>query len=177
MTIRRCRESEHPAIAAVINDGAEAYRGVIPVDCWHEPYMSLADLERDISAGVVFWGYETLGILSGVMGMQRVQDVDLIRHAYVRREQQGRGIGRALIEHLRQQTTRPILVGTWAAARWAIEFYQRRGFDLVAADETPALLRRYWSIADRQIETSVVLRATAGGADTERYAPQLRPRS
>ncbi|MEP6620786.1 MAG: GNAT family N-acetyltransferase [bacterium] len=156
--IRACGEADHAVIHHIINGAAEAYRGVIPPDCWHEPYMSLADVRRDIAAGVAFWGRESDGMLMGIMGMQRVDDVDLIRHAYVRPEHQRSGTGAALMAHLHLQTSRPMLVGTWAAANWAIRFYQRHGFELVAADETPALLRRYWSVPDRQVETSVVLR-------------------
>ena len=158
MSIRLCRPTERQAILDIVNEAAEAYRGVIPADCWHEPYMSLADLERDIEAGVVFWGYELDGAVTGVMGLQAVDDVTLIRHAYVRRGEQGKGIGRALMEHLRRQTTRPILVGTWAAASWAIEFYRRNGFDLATATDTPRLLTRYWSIPERQAAASVVLK-------------------
>ena len=158
MPIRLCRPTERQTILGIVNEAAEAYRGVIPADCWHEPYMSLADLERDIEAGVVFWGYEVDGAIAGVMGLQAVDDVTLIRHAYVRPGEQGKGIGRALMEHLRRQTTRPILVGTWAAASWAIEFYRRNGFDLATATETPGLLTRYWSIPERQAAASVVLK-------------------
>jgi GNAT superfamily N-acetyltransferase len=142
----------------IINAAAEAYRGVIPADCWHEPYMSAQELEREIAAGVVFWGYEAAdGELLGVMGIQEVRDVDLIRHAYVRPGVQGRGVGSALLEHLRGLTTRRILIGTWAAAEWAVRFYQRHGFQLVSPQDKATLLRKYWTVSDRQIETSVVL--------------------
>jgi GNAT superfamily N-acetyltransferase len=156
-TIRLCRDDEREEIHAIVNAAAEAYRGVIPDDCWHEPYMGLDELEREIAEGVVFWGYETDGALVGVMGIQSKDDVDLIRHAYVLPAEQGRGAGRALLEHLRRAKARPILVGTWAAAEWAIRFYERNGFELVSPQRTSALLKRYWSIPDRQIETSVVL--------------------
>jgi GNAT superfamily N-acetyltransferase len=155
--IRPCRRDEYATVLAIINSAAEAYRGVIPDDCWHEPYMSRQQLESEIAAGVEFHGYEADGELVGVMGIQQVRDVDLIRHAYVLPGNQGRGVGSALIAHLRRSTTRPILVGTWAAAEWAIRFYMRHGFEPVPAEGTPSLLKRYWTISDRQIETSVVL--------------------
>ena len=140
-----------------MNEAAEAYRNAIPVDCWHEPYMPMQQLDSEIAAGVRFWGYESEGELIGVMGIQKVLDVDLIRHAYVVSNQQGRGVGSALIKHIQNLATRPMLVGTWADARWAIRFYERHGFRLVTPAEKEVLLRRYWSIPDRQIETSVVL--------------------
>jgi GNAT superfamily N-acetyltransferase len=155
--IRRCRDDEREAILEIVNAAAEAYRGVIPDDCWHEPYMPEEELDAEIAAGVEFWGYETDGELVGVMGIQPVKDVVLIRHAYVRSEQQGEGIGRTLLEHLRGLTDRPILIGTWATAEWAIRFYERNGFELVSPERKSALLRTYWSIPDRQIEMSVVL--------------------
>ena len=142
---------------AIINSAAEAYRGVIPSDCWHEPYMSATQLERDIAAGVQFSGYEADGELIGVMGIQRVRDVDLIRHAYVLPGNQGRGIGGSLLTHLRASTTRRILIGTWAAAEWAIRFYRGHGFELVSPQDKASLLKTYWRISERQIETSVVL--------------------
>jgi GNAT superfamily N-acetyltransferase len=141
----------------IVNEAAEAYRNAIPPDCWHEPYMPMEELEKEIAAGVKFWGYEADGELIGVMGIQNVRDVDLIRHAYVVSSQQGRGVGSALIKHIQNLATRPMLVGTWADARWAIGFYERHGFRLVTPAEKEVLLRRYWSIPDRQIETSVVL--------------------
>ena len=156
-SIRRCSEEEQPAILEIVNAGAEAYRGVIPADRWREPYMSAGELREEIDAGVTFWGYEAGDRLLGVMGIQPVQDVDLIRHAYVRPDSQRGGIGGALLEHLRPLGRGRMLVGTWAAAEWAIRFYIRHGFALVARHDTAALLRRYWSIFDRQIETSVVL--------------------
>ena len=159
--IRLCRRDEHAAILAIINAAAEAYRGVIPSDCWHEPYLSSSQLESEIAAGVTFWGYEDEGVLIGVMGVQPVRDVDLIRHAYVLPAKQHQGIGARLIAHLRRLTTRPMLVGTWAAAGWAIRFYQRHGFALVAPEDTAALLRKYWTVSERQIETSVVLASQA----------------
>jgi GNAT superfamily N-acetyltransferase len=156
-TIRRCRADERAAILAIVNEAAEAYRGVIPPDRWHDPYMSRADLEQELAAGVEFWGYELVGNLLGVMGIQPVRDVDLIRHAYVKHDSQRRGIGGALITQLRQLSERPMLVGTWSDAEWAIHFYQRHGFELVPTPRAEFLLESYWKIPKRQIETSVVL--------------------
>jgi len=163
--IRRCRDDERDAILAIVNAAAEAYRGVIPADRWHEPYMPAAELDAEIAAGVEFWGYEDAGALHGVMGVQDVGEVDLIRHAYVKPGTQGRGIGSALLEHLTAlRGGRRILVGTWAAAEWAIRFYRRHGFEQVSPEEKTWLLRRYWTIPERQVETSVVLawRGTIG---------------
>jgi GNAT superfamily N-acetyltransferase len=156
-SIRRCRDDERPAILAIVNAAAEAYRGVIPADRWHEPYMPASELDREIADGVVFWGHEIDGELVGVMGMQRVRDVDLIRHAYVAPGRQRSGVGGALLEHLARVPARRMLVGTWAAAEWAIRFYRRHGFELVSPECKTALLKEYWNIPDRQIETSVVL--------------------
>jgi GNAT superfamily N-acetyltransferase len=155
--IRRCREDERGVILAIVNAAAHAYRGVIPADRWREPYMAADELEREISAGVVFWGCERDGELVGVMGIQHVRDVELIRHAYVASGSQRHGVGSALLEHLASRSTRRMLVGTWAAADWAIRFYRRHGFTPVGPDRTATLLRTYWSIPERQIETSVVL--------------------
>jgi GNAT superfamily N-acetyltransferase len=157
MSIRRCRADENRRMLAIVNAAAEAYRGVIPADCWHEPYMSLPELEREIAAGVVFWGDESQGQLVGIMGIQQVRDVDLIRHAYVLPGSQGGGVGGRLLEHLRRTATRPILVGTWSDAVWAIRFYERHGFALVPPARKYSLLQAYWTITPRQIETSVVL--------------------
>ena len=151
--IRPCRDDERPAILAIVNAAAEAYRGVIPPDRWREPYMPASELDEEIAAGVAFHGYADGGELLGIMGIQPVGDVELIRHAYVAPSAQRRGVGGALLEHLTRSTTRPLLVGTWAAADWAIAFYRRHGFEPAPQD----LLRRYWSIPERQIETSVVL--------------------
>jgi GNAT superfamily N-acetyltransferase len=155
--IRRCRDDERATILAIIQAAAEAYRGVIPDDCWHVPYMSPRELDDEIAAGVEFRGYEMDGVLVGVMGVQSVRDVDLIRHAYVLPGQQGRGIGAELITYLRRQSARRMLVGTWSAADWAIRFYQRHGFEPVPVAQAPKLLRAYWNVSERQIETSVVL--------------------
>ena len=156
-SIRPCRGDERDAVCAIINAAAEAYRGVIPADRWHDPYMPLSELDHEIAAGVAFWGYEDDGVLLGVMGLQPVRDVDLIRHAYVLPGRQRRGVGGVLLRQLRKMSSRPMLVGTWAAAEWAIRFYQRHGFELVSPARKAALLEAYWDIPDRQIETSVVL--------------------
>ena len=154
--VRTCRDDEFRRIHAIVNDAAAAYRGVIPHDRWREPYMSEAALEAEIAAGVRFLGwYAPPDTLLGVMGAQDVQDVTLIRHAYVLSAHQRGGIGSALIAALTDATARPLLVGTWKAATWAVAFYERHGFRLV--EDTATLLRRYWTIPDRQIETSVVL--------------------
>ncbi|HET9581135.1 MAG TPA: GNAT family N-acetyltransferase [Usitatibacter sp.] len=155
--IRQCADADVPAIEAIVNEAAEAYRGIIPADRWHEPYMPRAELEGEIAAGVDFWGFEESGRLVGVMGLQAVRDVTLIRHAYVLPGRQGEGIGSALIDHLLARTETRLLVGTWAAAQWAIRFYERHGFRLVSAAEKDRLLDAYWTIPDRQRETSVVL--------------------
>jgi GNAT superfamily N-acetyltransferase len=156
-SIRPCRDREHAEIVAIVNAAAEAYRGVIPADRWHEPYMPSDELDAEIEAGVVFWGYEDDGALLGIMGIQPVRDVDLIRHAYVAPGRQRHGVGSALLERLARSTSRRILVGTWAAADWAIAFYRRHGFELVSPERKAELLRTYWTIPERQIETSVVL--------------------
>jgi GNAT superfamily N-acetyltransferase len=130
---------------------------VIPADRWHEPYMSEGELAAEIAAGVAFWGYEADGSLVGVMGIQPVLDVDLIRHAYVAPGWQRRGVGAALMAHLARGRTRRTLVGTWAAAEWAVSFYRRHGFELLSPERSAELLRTYWTIPDRQIATSVVL--------------------
>jgi GNAT superfamily N-acetyltransferase len=157
MTIRRCRDDERDDILFIINAAAEAYRGMIPADRWHEPYMPANELDRERAAGVVFWGYEDRGRLAGVMGLQDVGDVNLIRHAYIVPARQRAGIGGKLLAHLLQMSGKPMLVGTWAAATWAIRFYERHGFALVSPQRKTALLKSYWTIPERQIETSVVL--------------------
>jgi GNAT superfamily N-acetyltransferase len=155
--IRSCTPTDFETILAIINDAAQAYRGVIPADRWHDPYFPHEELAQALAAGVVFWGYEENGELLGVMGIQPVQDVTLIRHAYVRTTRRGGGIGGRLLEFLRTQTERPILIGTWAAAEWAIRFYEKYGFRRVTPEEKDRLLTRYWTIPARQVETSVVL--------------------
>jgi len=141
----------------IINEAATVYRGVIPADCWHEPYMKRSDLVAEIAAGVEFWGWDDAGVLAGVMGLQHVRDVTLIRHAYVRPSHQGRGVGGALLTALAGQTAGALLVGTWASAEWAIRFYERHGFRLVGTEEKDRLLSEYWKISSRQRQTSVVL--------------------
>ncbi len=155
--IRRCTEADFEAILAIVNEAARAYDGVIPANCYHEPYMPAGELRGEIGAGVEFWAWEQDGAPLGVMGVQDVKDVTLIRHAYVRTADQKHGIGAGLLAHLRAQTTRPLLIGTWADAAWAIRFYQKHGFERISAARKAALLRRYWSVPERQIETSVVL--------------------
>jgi GNAT superfamily N-acetyltransferase len=141
----------------IINDAAQAYKGVIPPDCWREPYMSREELEHELADGVEFWGVEECGVLAGVMGIQDRGEVTLIRHAYVRTRSRGSGIGSMLLGHLESMTQKPILIGTWKAASWAIRFYEKHGYVLLPEDEKNALLRKYWNIPQRQIETSVVL--------------------
>ncbi|HUR85582.1 MAG TPA: GNAT family N-acetyltransferase [Solirubrobacteraceae bacterium] len=157
MSIRRCRDDERPAILEIVDAAAQAYRGVIPADRWHEPYMPANELDGEIAAGVEFWGYEDGGRLLGIMGIQPVRDVELIRHAYVAPDSQRRGVGGALLERLMRDRPQRVLVGTWAAADWAIGFYERHGFELVSPELKSRLLKRYWTIPDRQIDTSVVL--------------------
>ncbi|WP_231726233.1 MULTISPECIES: GNAT family N-acetyltransferase [unclassified Sphingomonas] len=164
--IRPCAEHENQAIMAIINEAAMAYKGVIPADRWHDPYMPLDALEAEIAAGVRFTGYAIDGLLVGVMGIQSVRNVRLIRHAYVLSNHQGHGIGSALINHLRGNGNSPILIGTWAAAVWAIGFYRRHGFALVPETVTAQLLKTYWDVPERQIATSVVLAAPALTVDS-----------
>ncbi len=156
MLIRKIQDADFAAILAIINDAAQAYRGVIPPDRWREPYMPDDELAHEIADGVLFWGAEQDGQLSGVMGMQDKGEVVLIRHAYVMQTAQGQGIGTRLLHHVSELTSKPILVGTWAAAAWAIEFYRRQGFTLVPQQHKDGLLRRYWSIPERQVASSVV---------------------
>jgi GNAT superfamily N-acetyltransferase len=155
--IRLCRDDERMTVLAIVNAAAVSYRSVIPDDRWHEPYMRLDELQSDIAAGVTFWGFESGGTLIGIMGFQPVGDLDLIRHAYVRPDRQRQGAGGALLGHLRRLSRRRMLVGTWAAADWAIRFYQRHGFVLVSPAAKVTLLKTYWTVPDRQVETSVVL--------------------
>ena len=160
--IRLCTSHDFNEICAIINDGAEAYEGIIPADRWSQPYMPPDKLRHEIDDGVIFWGYEENGALAGVMGIQEVHPqgspaVTLIRHAYVRTSSQGQGIGAHLLAHLRTLATGPVLIGTWADAVWAIGFYQKHGFQIVNPADKDRLLKTYWSVPDRQIETSVVL--------------------
>ena len=155
--IRPCQIADFDTIHEIINDAAEAYRGAIPADCWGEPYMSRGELRHEIQEGVSFWGVEEEGCLVAVMGLQHVQDVALIRHAYTRRTGQHRGHGTALLSHFRKRMDRPLLVGTWKAATCASRFYENNGFRLVDPDAKDRLLRRYWAVSPRQVELSVVL--------------------
>ena len=157
MHIRKSVEADRATVFAIINDAALAYRGVIPADCWHEPYMTRAELETEVTDGVVFWVAEQEGRVSGVMGIQDRGDVALVRHAYVAPTAQRTGVGTNLLRHLEGLVDKPMLIGTWAAAAWAIEFYRRNGFSVVTSRQKDRLLRTYWSIPARQIETSVVL--------------------
>lgn len=155
MVIRECQLSEAKEIYFIINEAAKAYQEVIPVDRYHQPYMPMAELKREMKQ-ITFFGEEINGELVGVMGFQPVKDVTLIRHAYVLPWWQRQGIGSRLLDYLKQLVATPrLLVGTWAAAHWAIAFYQKHGFHrLTNKDE---LLSTYWNIPSRQIETSVVL--------------------
>jgi N-acetylglutamate synthase-like GNAT family acetyltransferase len=155
--IRRCNDADFELIYEIINDAAQAYRGIIPADRWKEPYMPKEELHHEINDGVIFWGYEEDGKLIGVMGIQDMQDVTLIRHAYVRTNMRNKGTGSKLLAHLRVLTDRQILIGTWADAVWAIRFYEKHGFRKVSKAEKERLLRKYWTIPERQVETSVVL--------------------
>jgi GNAT superfamily N-acetyltransferase len=155
--IRSCDARDFEQIFQIINDGAQAYKGIIPADRWTEPYMSRDKLRHEIADGIAFWGFEEEGALAGVMGLQDVQDVTLIRHAYVRTASRNQGIGGKLLSHLRTITARPVLIGTWADAVWAIAFYEKHGFHVVDPQEKDRLLKKYWNIPDRQVETSVVL--------------------
>lgn len=155
--IRICEEGDVPAIHGIINDAAAAYKGVIPSDRWHEPYMPMDELRGQISDGVVFYGYEVDGVLAGVMGVQDKGEVSLIRHAYVMTVHRKRGIGSALLKHLEGVTDAPILIGTWSDAFWAIDFYRKNGYTALDRKDTERLLKKYWRIPARQVETSVVL--------------------
>ena len=155
--ISPCEEKDFNEIYEIINDAASAYRGVIPADRWHDPYMTAEDLKRQIDEGVKFWRYIEDEKIIGVMGIQFKGEVTLIRHAYVRTAKRKLGIGSKLLEHLRARSATPVLIGTWADADWAIRFYQKHGFRLLSNDEKNGLLRKYWTIPERQVSTSVVL--------------------
>jgi len=155
--IRKCIPSDIEEMYAVINSAAQAYKGVIPGDRWHEPYMPMEELKDEIQDGVEFWCLVNEGQLLGVMGVQDRGQVTLIRHAYVQTLHQREGIGTRLLQHLETLTSGPILIGTWQAANWAIRFYERNGYCVVSRQETEQLLRQYWNIPERQVETSVVL--------------------
>jgi GNAT superfamily N-acetyltransferase len=155
--IRACNDQDLQAVWSIINEGAEAYQGVIPADCLPETYMSFEELTHEIGAGVRFWGYEEKGTLVAVMGIQEIQDVTLIRHAYVRAAHQKQGIGGQLLAYLLEKVDGTILIGAWADATWAIRFYEKHGFQLVSPQDKNRLLKKYWTVSERQIETSVVL--------------------
>jgi len=156
--IRKLSNAESNLVLHVINNAAEAYRGVIPEDRGREPYMSARELREEIDGGVQFYGWTENGTVVGVMGIQSVMDTTLIRHAYVLSNQQRKGIGERLLDHLLYLALTPeILVGTWTAAWWAIRFYEKNGFVLVSREESDRLLRKYWNIPERQVETSIVL--------------------
>jgi GNAT superfamily N-acetyltransferase len=155
--IRKSVETDSAAMLAIVNDAAQAYRGVIPVDRWREPYMPAHELAEEIAGGVVFWVAEQEGPLLGVMGIQDKGAVALVRHAYVAPDIQRKGVGTRLLRHVEGLADKPILIGTWADASWAIEFYRRNGFSVVPNSHKDRLLRTYWSIPARQIEASVVL--------------------
>ena len=153
--IRKLLLKDANTIYEVINQAARAYQGVIPDDRYHEPYMPKEELRHEMK-NIAFFGWEEEGKLVGVMGFQPVKDVTLIRHAYVLPDYQRKGIGIRLLDHLRQMTkSKHLLVGTWADASWAIDFYRKQGFELMSNKDE--LLGRYWDIPQRQVETSVVL--------------------
>jgi GNAT superfamily N-acetyltransferase len=152
--IRCCDDRDFELILSIINDGARAYQGVIPADCWTEPYMNSDQVRDEIEDGVTFWGYVENGTLTGVMGIQQVQDVTLIRHAYVRASYQNHGIGGRLLAHLRELARGPVLIGTWADVVWAIRFYEKHGFHVVVPQEKERLLKRYWNVPDRQVDSA-----------------------
>jgi N-acetylglutamate synthase-like GNAT family acetyltransferase len=168
MHIRQAEERDHPELLAIINQAAQAYRGVIPADRWHDPYMPEHEFQTEIAGGVIFWIAEDDDGLLGGMGIQDKGAVALIRHAYISPSAQRKGVGTKLLRHVAALMTKPVLIGTWADATWAIDFYQRNGFTLVSHTETERLLRTYWAIPDRQIETSVVL------ADAKWISEKLR---
>jgi GNAT superfamily N-acetyltransferase len=145
-------------ILTVVNDAAKVYKGKIPDDRWKIPYMPELELKEEIQMGVQFYGLKENNSLIAVMGIQRVNDVTLIRHAYVLTSHQRIGLGEKLLKHLLSLVhTSKVYVGTWEAAGWAVKFYEKHGFQLVSEEEKNKLLKKYWSIPERQIETSVVL--------------------
>lgn len=172
--IRPCTEADFDSVLSIINDGAQAYRGIIPQDRWKDPYMPADELRHEISAGISFSGAESGGGLVGVMGVQPVEDAILIRHAYVLTDRQRHGVGSALLRHLIEHASRPVLIGTWKAARWAVRFYEKHGFWLVEGDEKDRLLRTYWRIPDRQVETSVVMADPRALQEIVRMSPPRR---
>ena len=157
-----CTETDFKTIFEIINDAAQVYKGIIPEDRWNEPYMDFEELRKEIEDSVVFWGFENHGQLLGVMGIQDKDEVTLIRHAYVLTKSQKLGIGTKLLQHLERMTDKPILIGTWATAAWAISFYEKNGYILESDEEKNRLLRKYWSIPEQQVITSVVLAKQTG---------------
>ena len=160
MAIEKCWQKDFDTIYEIINDAADAYRGIIPADRWHDPYMPKDELQKQIDEGVEFWCYKENEEILGVMGIQDKKEVTLIRHAYTRTKVRGKGIGTKLLKHLNTIARTPVLIGTWADARWAIKFYEKHGFRLVNEEEKNKLLKKYWNIPERQVETSVVLTNT-----------------
>jgi GNAT superfamily N-acetyltransferase len=153
--IRKCQAGDITRIYFIINEAAKAYDGFIPADCYHQPYMPDDELKKEMKR-ITFYGWEVNGELVGIMGMEPIKDVTLIRHAYVLPQWQKQGIGHKLLNHLKGLVTTPrLLVGTWAAAHWAIAFYHKHGFSLLP--DKDKLLADYWDIPSRQIETSVVM--------------------
>jgi len=157
LIVRRLGPEDAGNILRVVNDSAEAYRGVIPKEAWKEPYMDLTELSRDINDGVSMWGAEENGVICGVMGIQEKGDVTLIRHAYVASGFRRTGIGGRLLAQLMAIAGNPVLVGTWASALWAADFYEKHGFTLQSAERSAFLLSRYWEIPERQASASIVL--------------------
>jgi len=157
LLVRRSLETDSIAMLAIVNDAAHAYRGVIPTDRWRDPYMSPDELENEIAAGVIFWVAEEKQRLLGVMGIQDKGEVALVRHAYIAPSAQRKGMGTRLLHHVEGLSGKPVLVGTWADASWAIKFYRRNGYTVVSEKDRQSLLQKYWSIPQRQIETSIVL--------------------
>jgi GNAT superfamily N-acetyltransferase len=157
MNIRRSLPEDFFEVLEIINDAASAYKGVIPGDRWHDPYMPEDELRREITGGIEFWVAEEEGRICGVMGIQDKGDVTLIRHAYVRTALRGRGVGTELLKFLESLSAKPVLMGTWREASWAVSFYQKHGYRMVSNEEKDRLLPLYWGVPPRQIETSVVL--------------------
>lgn len=174
--MRRCRPDEAAVALEIINAAAQRYHGAIPDDCWREPYMPAEELAHEVRDGVELWGCERGGELLGVMGLQAVKDASLIRHAYVRPHLQRAGVGGALLRHLGTPPARRVLIGTWAAAEWAIQFYRRHGFALVPQPIAGELLRTYWNVPERQMACSVVLARDPQAVSAPRAAPSGRAR-
>ncbi|MFC6860543.1 GNAT family N-acetyltransferase [Zunongwangia atlantica] len=162
MIIKSDPKKDFATIHEIINDASIAYKGVIPSDRWKEPYMTEEELQEQIIEGVEFWNFEENNKILGVMGIQFKNDVTLIRHAYVRTSERQKGIGGKLLRHLIQMSKTPILIGTWASASWAISFYTKNGFKVLPETEKNKLLKNYWNIPERQVETSIVLASVVG---------------